>query len=132
MIHTTHGKAITAYKTLGEIWTKGFLPSELRAMIYLRDQLNPEVQFHDMKLSELIQKYNPKRLENGTLQFDLPEDAEAFKKDIDEIQNMEIDIDADPVIIDTEKHTAAALVNKEDTMISPDQVDRLAGFMELV
>ena len=129
MIHTTHGKAIEAYKTLGQIWRKGFFLTDSRLMLYLHDQMNSEVQFHDVKVSELLKKYNPKHLENGSLQFEIPEDAEAFRKDIDEMQNMEIDINADPIVLDMEMYKA---LGSNQPVITPAELSTLEGFIEMV
>lgn len=129
MIHTTHGKAIEAYKVLGEIWSEGWFLTDSRLMLYLRDQMNPEVQFHDMKVGELLKKYNPKHLENGSLQFEIPEDAEAFRKDIDEMQNMEIDINADPIVLDMEMYKARG---PKMPVIPPKKLEQLVGFIEMV
>ena len=86
-------RIINAYSITEALSSSESLTTMGKWVLYsVRKTLSPHYEFQMEENKKLIEKYNGKVSEN-TIQFETPEDATAFQKEFNEIEELEIDMD---------------------------------------
>lgn len=128
-------KIIAAHKVLTNLANEP-LNIKLSYQIYrLLKKLQPYYDFQVEKERELFKKYNPKPSENGTFDFNTPEEAQEFANAMKELWESEIDdLDFKPVVLHLDQDNIQLSVNDvkalDDFVIFEDEPEVVIGEIE--
>lgn len=118
MITTTIGKAFNAYLALCRIRGKVRGKTALD-LFHLKNVLQEKVDFCNDAELQLVEDHGGKILDNGTIIIADPEKKKAYLKARQDLNDMECEINEDPVTVDLEK-------NPDITM---EDIELLDGFV---
>lgn len=126
---------IAAHKVLTNLSNEP-LNIKLSYQIYrLLKKLQPYYDFQVEKERELFKKYNPKPSENGTFDFNTPEEAQEFANAMKELWESEIDdLDFKPVVLHLDQDNIQLSVKDikalDDFVIFEDEPEVVIGEVE--
>lgn len=117
-------QANKAYGALNKIANQQLPVRDSYNIYMLLKSLEPVYRFELEQERRLVQKYGGEVGSNGSVRIPDRDDANRFKEEIEELNNLEIDLDIKPVVINCD-----AL---NDLRISPYDVSCLEGFVDFV
>lgn len=121
MIKTTMGKVIGAYVALSRVRNKVKGRTALDLFL-LKSALQPSVDFASEEDQKLVMEHGGAVTQAGMVIIADKGKRAEFQKARDELNNMDCEIDTDPVCVDLEK-------NPDITM---EDIEQLTGFVEFV
>lgn len=110
-----------AYSALGRLANMPLPVRVARDLYMLSKQLDDSYNFELEQEKKLIAKYNGVFTNDGGVTFANSEDANAFGEELTELNNLEVDVEFDPVVIDCDA--------MGDQKISPFDIACLDGFV---
>lgn len=126
MIQTTNEKANKAYLALEHITAQPFLLRDARNLMMLKNALKPEADFHNQESQKLFLRYSV-QIKDGKVTFDTTEDRDEFDKRWAEMDELEVNLDMNPVVIRLGEYRGPTNV-----VISPNDLADLAGFVDVI
>lgn len=74
--------------------TEGLTPNGKWVLYITRKALTPHYEFQLTEVKKLFEKYEAEQdREKGTFNFKTPEDAQSFKEEYDELDNLDVELD---------------------------------------
>ena len=119
MIHTTQGSVIKAYKTLNRLCGEKMPVRLAYSLFSMRKSTEPFYSFQVEREQEIFKEY-VNGMESEALTFKTDEDKEKFVKEMTDLAQMEVDVDAEPV------HIPLSM----DMALTADDIGNLIGFVE--
>lgn len=114
------GKVIQAYNALARL---GGQTMEDYAVAYklfrLKKQMTPAIEFQTEREKAIFDKYQPERLANGQYSFRTSGQAAEFRKELNDLAEVETEIQITPVTIP----------KGQRLLISMDDIEALDGFV---
>lgn len=118
----TYTKLSNAASALKEVERMNLPFSLSRKIFHIIREVNAEIEFYVSEENKLLEKYNAKRLNDGTITFDNPRDVENYISDMNELNSIEVTIQNVPLIL-SEK-------DFDGVTISPGALVNLEGIIE--
>ena len=119
MIHTTQGSVIQAYKTLNRLCEEKMPVRLAYSLFSMRKSIESFYSFQVEREQEIFKEY-VNGMESEVLTFKTDEDKEKFVKEMTDLAQMEVDVDAEPV------HIPLSM----DMALTADDIGNLIGFVE--
>ena len=110
-----------AYAALGRLANMQLRVRDSRNLYMLSKQLENAYNFELEQEKKLIEKYHGDVTSDGRIHFGDTSDAEGFKQEIGELNNLDIEVEFDPIIINCD--------DIGDQRITPYDVACLDGFV---
>lgn len=119
MIHTTQGSVIKAYKTLNRLCEEKMPVRLAYSLFSMRKSTESFYSFQVEREQEIFKEY-VNGMENEALTFKTDEDKEKFVKEMTDLAQMEVDVNAEIV------HIPLSM----DMALTADDIGNLTGFVE--
>lgn len=110
-----------AYNALGRLANMQLPVRDSRNLYMLSKQLDDAYSFEVEQEKKLIEKYNGVLTGDGGVTFPSNDEAKKFSEDLAELNNLEVDVEFDPVVISCDA--------MDGQRISPFDVACLDGFV---
>ncbi len=110
-----------ACNALGRLSNIQLRMRDSRNLYMLSKQLEDAYNFEVEQEKKLIEKYHGEITQGGLVHFPTPTDGDGFKKEIAELNNLDVEVDFDPVTINCD--------GLDDQLITPHDIACLDGFV---